>query len=197
MKIVLTVFALFGLGGCSTSSPFLFNQNDGAPIDASIPSTSVLQRISIISAAEEAQLAEAVARARELHAQIRAYDAAIAAATQRKLQLESDSARAKANTSSNNEVLRKLGVATTLRQQKAISISVDYGADELRVVHDHKKVVSQARVHAFQSNQRRAPSPNQTVAISAKTRLHHSMIERSPPRVMRTSNCTTCRTSPL
>jgi hypothetical protein len=78
MKILLILLVLFA-SGCSSfdrTKNSLSNNSGGAE------QLGKIRTISIVSPAEEEQLALAVARARELHAQIRAYDAAIGAAKQ-------------------------------------------------------------------------------------------------------------------
>ncbi len=86
MKILLILLVLCA-SGCSS-----LGKNNVA---GGTEQLGKIRTISIISPAEEEQLALAVARARELHAQIRAYDAAILAAKQMQAQAKTKTGQVK------------------------------------------------------------------------------------------------------
>lgn len=92
MRILFLILLVSGLGGCASwgTNNRYASSNHAGELDArSIGDlTAKVQTLSIVSPAEEAQLAMAVQRARDLHAQLRAYDAAIAAAQQRQSKLK-------------------------------------------------------------------------------------------------------------
>jgi hypothetical protein len=112
MRILFLIILVSSLGGCASwgannryPSSNLTGGLDGNSIN---DLTAKVQTISIVSPAEEAQLAMAVQRARDLHAQLRAYDAAIAAAQQRQSKLKTR--------------YPQVGNKTTLTKQSAFSV---------------------------------------------------------------------------
>jgi hypothetical protein len=123
MRILFLIILVSSLGGCASwgANNRYAASNPSGELDArSINDlTAKVQTLSIVSPAEEAQLALAVQRARDLHAQLRAYDAAIAAAQQRQSKLKTR--------------YPQVGSKTTLTKQSAFNVQPAVATEQKQV----------------------------------------------------------------